>query len=172
MLIGNREIFAVECEIENVIDGWVLGRFFLWIHGVVVGDQDDYSVDMNGCLKWLHDFVENPKNRYEPGLYDMHKDQVFLRLASSVLAHEDPQELIDETYEDTFSRFHISHIGMSSFDCATLLFLKNEHGLERLVWKVRCEEVSDAHLNPGEVEQVFLITIRELEETISHSSTC
>lgn len=167
MLFGSRERFAVECEIAEAVNGWVLGTFCLWINGQVVGDQNDNSVDLNGCLNWLRDLVSKPRNRHEPGLYEMSKDQVFLRLASSVLASDDPHDFVKERYQDTFSRFHISHIGMSSFDRVTILFLKNEHGMERLVWKTGNKEIADAYLSAGEIEHVFSESIPVIDASIS-----
>ena len=51
---------------------------------------------------------------------------------------------------------------MSSFDNVTLLMVKNEKGMERLIWRSGDEEVKDAYLEAGEVERVFGEAMRAL----------
>jgi hypothetical protein len=167
MLIGNRERFAVDWEIREINDHWVFGYFIFFINGTVIGDPADFSVDLKGCLGWIKDFLINARDRYEPGLYGMEKDDAYLLLASSVLAREDKQRSVQEAYQDTFARFHISHIGMSSFDRFTLLLVKDRNGEERCIWKMPSGEVMDAHLQPGEIESVFRELVSVMESSLA-----
>jgi hypothetical protein len=154
MRVGITERFAIEWEVFERIEGWILGSFYLWINGIIVGNPSDHSVDLKGCANWLKDLMENSTNRFEPGLFDMSREQTYLRLAPPVLVHENREGFAKEIYKDTFSRFHISHIGMSSFDRVTLLLIKNELGQERCIWKADEKEVKDAFLESGEIESV------------------
>jgi hypothetical protein len=166
MLIGNKNEFAVDINVENIFDGWVFGTYLLWGRGLPIGNDYDNSVDLKGCWNWMRDFVAHPRDRYEPDLYDMDKRQVYLRLATSVQPFENPLGFVKEIYEETILRFHISHIGMSSFDRFTLLLVTNEHGMERLVWREGDGDIQDAHLSAGQVKSVFADAVRLLEDTM------
>lgn len=156
MWIQRDNKFSIYFKVHSAINEWILGTFFVKIGEVIVGDQADRSVHLKGCLNWWRDFIDHPRNRYEPTLYEASKETVFLLLASTVLeAEAQPNLLLGEYYQDTFSRFHISHLGMSSFDNVTMVFLKSQHGLERLVWRVGDGEIIDACFGEGEVERVF-----------------
>lgn len=153
MLIGDKNNFAIEFEILDVVDGWVFGTFMLWALGSAIGNPEDKSVDLKGCINWLKDFVENPKDRFEPGLYELDKKQVFIQLCSSVLAIEG-SSFAEEKYRDTFCRFHISHIGMSSFDDITILMVENKQDRVRCIWRQDDQEIKEAYLSSSEIYKV------------------
>ena len=163
MLTGDKNKFAVQIDVGETVDEWALGSYILWARGTPIGDERDCSVDLRGCRNWMRDFVEKPRKRYERDLYEMDKLQAYVRLASAVLPGENPSGFAKDMYEDTFARFHISHIGMSSFDNVTLLMIKNEKGMERLVWRSKDGEIEDAYLEAGQVEETFLEAVRSLE---------
>ena len=117
---GKKDTFAIAAEVTSEIDGWILGRIRFIFHDKVCGNWDD-EVDLRACYSWLSDFVQNPRNRDEPGLNDLSKDQVFERLVLPVIYEESSFDR-DEVYPDTFSRFHISHLCMSSFDNVVMFF--------------------------------------------------
>ncbi len=146
MVIGEKEKFAIEIKILDHYDRWVVGNFLFWIDGLMVGDPEDTSVDLKGCINWLEDFVEKPRDRYEPGLYEMDKDRAYLLLCSSVLPGNQDARFVEEKYENIFSRFHITHLGMSSFDRFSVLLVENENGEQRCIWQSGQDIVNDAYL--------------------------
>jgi hypothetical protein len=152
MLIGEKNEFAIEIEAIERVDDWVLGRFLFWLGGMVVGDPADESVHLIGCVGWLREFVENPRDRHESGLYAIQKDLAFSILNAGMVADED--RLGAEAYPDTFSRFHISHLGMSSFDRVTLLLVEDKSGRQRCIWQQELDPVQEAFLPPGRMQQV------------------
>ncbi len=155
-LIGSKNSFAVQTEVTEKVDDWVFGTFVFWLGNKLVGDLDDSSVDLKGCLNWIKDFLSRPKNRFEPGLYEMDKDQAFIQLCGSVILRDHQDAFFaQEKYNDTFSRFHISHLGMSSFDNLNLLLVENEQGLQRVLWQQGDEEVDDAYLLKNELSSVL-----------------
>lgn len=154
MLIGRKNKFAIQLEVLNIVDGWIFGSFIFWIDGIIVGNQEDGSVDLNGCINWLKDFVDNKRNRFEPGLYCMSKEQAFLLLCSSVISTDQNASFVEEKYENTFSRFHISHLGMSSFDTLNLLLVEDEEKQQRCIWQQDSQEIKEAFLGVGEIERV------------------
>jgi hypothetical protein len=155
VIAGEISKLAVSWDIVEVIDGWIFGHFLLHIDGNTIGDSTDFSVDLNGCLRWIKDFGTSKMDRYEPGLFEMDKETLFTRLASSVLVSEDPECSVPEVYKNTFSRFHISQIGMSSFDNVTLLLVKDEIGRERCVWKTGNGSVMEAYFEADVLECVL-----------------
>lgn len=169
--IGDSSKFSINWDITDIVDNWVFGHFYWKFGQNIVGNCVDCSVDLKGCFSWVKNFIDNPKNRYEPNLYELDKNEIYLRLASSILVNDENYGLIDEVYENTFSRFHISHIGMSSFDIVTILLITNEKGDERCIWKASKGEIMEAFLRPYEIEGVFLEFINSFQNTISMRST-
>lgn len=166
MILGNKEELAVGWEVIERVDEWIFGRFYLFINGVVVGNPNDYSVDLKGCLNWINDFLTVERNRFEPNLFDMHRDQIFLLLAASVTDSQDPYRFVKEVYEDTFSRFHISHIGMSSFDNFVLLLIKSHDGCEQIIWREGSGTVQNAFLKPNALEELLNIVSANLRSDL------
>lgn len=154
MLVGNKKNFAIELEIVDFIDDWIFGRFIFWVNGTVIGNPDDKSVDLKGCINWLQEFLKNRINRFEPSLFELDKDQVYVQLCSSVLTGEE-NLFSKEKYEDTFHRFHISHIGMSSFEEVIIVLIENEKGGFRCVWKQGSKRIQDAFLNKDEIYKII-----------------
>lgn len=155
MFVGDKSLFAVEWSVSDVVDGWVFGNFLFWIRGSAVGNPDDGSVDLLAVTRWVKAFLTEPKDRFEDGLFDMPREQAYEWLAASVLFHEDPENRVEERYPDTFARFHITHIGMSSFDAVTLLLVTDKDGNERCIWKDGSHHIVDACLPASEIERVL-----------------
>lgn len=153
MLAGTKAECGIELVIADVVDEWVLGSFLIWVHGTPIGDRADHSVDIKGCINWMKDFVEHPRNRLEPGLFTLPKDEVY-RLFSAMDETIPAVSPIGRQIEKAFSRFHISHLGMSSFNQVTLLLLEDEQGRQRLIWQQESDPVKEAFLPPGRMQQV------------------
>ncbi|MYM81284.1 hypothetical protein GTP44_04835 [Duganella sp. FT50W] len=150
MLFGNKNKFAVECDVTLTTTRWVYGYFWFYLNGHRIGSEDDSSVDLNGCRNWIRDFVNEPCDRYEEHLYDLPKDVVF-----ELLAGENAEVDGYRKYDNIYARFHISYLGMSSFDEWTILLVKNELGHERCVWRHRENEILEAYLEKDELENVL-----------------
>lgn len=168
MIVGNRERFAIEAETEQQVEGWILGNFRFWLCGKPVGDWAD-SVDLRGCARWLRDFCENPRNRYEPGLFALSAEEIFRRVYDPVMAGSADQAHPIQV-DDAYTRFHISHLGMSSFERFDLLLLKDEHGAERCLWREAGScEIMDCRLWRNEMETVATEFCERFEETLAAS---
>jgi Immunity protein 42 len=152
MMAGNRERFGIEAEPEEVSGGWILGHFRFWLHGMPVGDWSD-STDLKGCARWLRDFADNPRDRFEPSLVELAPADVFRRVYDPVIANTDAQG--PPTIRDAFARFHISHLGMSSFERFDILLLKDAHEAERCLWRsTNAVEIFECRLWRNEMETV------------------
>lgn len=166
MLIGDKQNFAIEMEILDIVDGWIFGTFIFWLANVIVGNPEDKTVDLKGCINWLRDFVENPKNRFEPDLYDMDRNQVFLRLVTSITPGKQDVCFSEEYYEDIYSRFHIEHLGMSSFDGVSIILIENDAKQQRCIWQQGDKEVNEVFLAERRIEELAIKVIDFFETEI------
>jgi len=157
VLVGDSQRFAIEAEIETVMDGWVFGHFRFWAGGNAIGDWEDFT-DLRGCLAWLRDFIGNARDRTAPDLLRRPAEELFLAIFDPEMPRfwDVPRPVPPATrVTDAFSRFHISHIGMSSFENYGLLLLKDGSGHERLLWAYnRDPKVREVFLEANEMEAV------------------
>lgn len=164
MLIGRRERFAIEAEQETASNGWVFARFRFWLCGQAVGNWDDV-VDMKGCLHWLRDFAENPRDRYDPQLEGANPQRVFSLVCDPVIGTGGIPHPEAQPIPHAFSRFHIAHLGMSSFELFDVLLVKDQHGGERCLWrKAGDEAINECRLWRNEMEAVALEFCDSLEK--------
>lgn len=170
MVIGKKNRFAIEIEVTDFVDEWIFGKFVFWMENESIGDINDYSVDIKGCINWLKDFISIPRDRFEQGLYEKDINAAFLLLNHSVIPGEQEYVFVKEGYNQTFSRFHISHLGMSSFENVSIVLIENEKGNLRCIWQQKQEEVKECFLKKGEMKRIFIKTINYIEEKfINHS---
>ena len=52
MIFGDESKFAIDCSVVEIVDEWVFGKFLVIINNYTLGDFDDESVDLNGCVNW------------------------------------------------------------------------------------------------------------------------
>ena len=165
MNVGNPDRFAIEAEIEERVGEWVLGHFRFWICGHAVGDWDD-SADLLGCLRWLKEFSEQPRDRYEPRLCALPPKEVFRRVFDPVMSstQSDTAPLV----EDAYARFHISYLGMSSFERFDLLLLTDEHGAQRCLWREsKSDDMHECFLWRMEMERIAGEFCKRFEQVLT-----
>jgi hypothetical protein len=153
MIFGDTHVFAVECTIEaETPDGWRLGRFRFWIAAVAVGDWED-TVDLKGVQNRMCDFARNERNRFEPLLEHSSAEELFRELYKTVMYEPDDVEEIPPLFYDIRRRFHISHLGMSSFDQVSMILFESATR-QRVVWRVAGGAIQEQVLPPGEMQRV------------------
>lgn len=144
-------MFAIAAEVTETAKGWILGRLRFAFHGRSCGNWND-EADLRGCYGWLKDFAETPRRRIEPGLIDLRPAEVFDRLVRPVQNQGGLR--IPEFYEDTFSRFHISHLGMSSFDRVVMVLIESQK-VQRCLWKEdESDNIHDDVFPSGHMQQI------------------
>ncbi len=153
MIFGDKKLFAIEISIKDTVEDWIFGNFMFWFKNLPLGNSEDDGVDLKGCMNWLKDFIEVPRNRFEKNLYTIPKTEAFKLLVENVLASYS-QNSGNEFYENTFSRFHISHLGMSSFDDLILLLIENESRQQRCIWAETGKELDEIFLPAKEMQKV------------------
>ena len=154
ILVGNPERFAIETELEPPSGDWIYGRFRFWLGGIPVGNWED-ATDLKGCVSWLRDFARNPRDRHEPRLWHLLPGDVFRLAFDPAIESGGIADPAKQPIPHAFSRFHISHLGMSSFDRFDLILIKDEHGSERCLWRyAEAPEIHECILSKNEMEGV------------------
>ena len=142
MIVGATNQFAIESEIETVTeDGWILGHFRFWVRAQAIGDWED-TADLKGIASWLQDFTTSNLNRYELQLTNVSKKDAFRLLFDPVIGMPNNKASLSssEQFEQTYIRFHISHVGMSAFDKYDLLLIEMPQ-YQRLVWRAATDTI-------------------------------
>ncbi|OYW27100.1 MAG: hypothetical protein B7Z47_06985 [Chthoniobacter sp. 12-60-6] len=138
IVAGYDNNFSIAAEVTEITDNWILGRFRFVLHGKVCGNWDD-AADLRGCHGWLKDFSIHFLPRFEHGLLTLPEVEIFERLVKPVLVQPDAEEYA-EVYPDTLSRFHISHLGMSSFNAVTMVLVEGAEQ-QRCVWQANNDPI-------------------------------
>lgn len=164
----NYTSISIKITISETIDDWTFGGFYiLTAGGKKIGNPDDMSVDIKGCMHWIEDFIQRPRDRYEPGLFEMDKKQVYSKLATPVLVCEGSSDNCEEIYRDTYARFHISHIGMSSFELQTILLIQNQQGCSRIIWGSSADTLQELNILTSDLEAEFLNAATQITKLLT-----
>jgi Immunity protein 42 len=159
---GDNTAFAIAAELTAASQGWVFGRMRFVLHGSPCGDWND-EVDLCASYSWLVDFANNPRDRNEPELMNLSADDVFVRIVDPVLISIDGVRR-NEIYYNTFSRFHISHLGMTAFDRVIMVLIESGSA-QRCIWKHTDENKLHDDIFPRghmqDVSRKFCSLIRE-----------
>jgi hypothetical protein len=57
MIFGNIDVFAIECEITQIIDRWIYGRFRVWVNGIKIGSYSEEVLTLLGTTGVLRNSV-------------------------------------------------------------------------------------------------------------------
>lgn len=164
IIAGSTQVFGIAAEITQNSD-WILGRFRFVFHGRPCGNWDD-EADLRGCYGWLKDFSEQGRDRFEAELLDLPAATVFERLVRPVLFRE-RRARVAEYYKNTFNRFHISHLGMSSFNRVDMVLIENSE-IQRCVWGDSfVEEFHDDVFPSGHMQGVAAAFCKLLESEVA-----
>ena len=149
---GKKEQFAIEAEITSKEGEWIFGHLRFWLHGTECGNWND-DVDLRGSHSWLKDFIQNQQDRYEPGMFEATPIVVFQLLVEPIFP-ANPNARVPEVYQKTDSRFHIGHLGMSSFNRVRMVLIENST-FQRCVWEAGLGEgIHDDLFPSGHMQQV------------------
>lgn len=156
MLAGTKERFAIEAEPEAMEGNWIFGRFRFWICGREVGDWNDCTA-LQYCVSWLKEFAQAPSGRVEASVVHRSPGEIFELIVTPAIG---PRGIADPRRQPipfAYERFHITHIGMSSFDNFVIILVKDTTGDERCLWQKHGEEqIYDCWFSAGEMERVAL----------------
>ncbi|WP_321532122.1 Imm42 family immunity protein [uncultured Desulfuromonas sp.] len=167
MLFGDKSLFAIECEVTEQLDEWDFGHIIFWFCNNAVGNWED-STDLRGCLNWLNKFSSQVCNRFEDALEGLNKESVFKLLYDSVIFTGTSEIKEKPKFEDIFSRFHISHLGMSSFEQFDILLIEQQNGQQRCLWRhADSNEINECYLPKKEMQRVAMHCCIWLKENVN-----
>ena len=149
MLFGDKSKAAFEVTIVEMVEGWIFGTFILWINNSSIGDKEDQSVDLKGCINWLRDLTQNPVNRFDEWLCTLPKNEVWEYVVTQTMQWPQSKSSL---IPDAFTRFHVTHVGMSSFDNYTVVLIRGP-GKDRCLWQLKNEELHDEHIDQLAIEK-------------------
>lgn len=154
MVVGHLDDFAIEWEIVESVDTWLLGHIRFWVQGQELGDWDDLA-DLKGCRNWLYSFAHTPQNRFEAALGLLHKEAIFSLLFDSVMpVIAGSATSAYPPFPNVETRFHISYLGMSSFDHFDILLLESSEW-QRILWRNAHDMiVKEAYLLPQTIQKM------------------
>ena len=150
-LFGNPTEFGLEVTLRERSGRWCFGTLLLHVCGEAIGDPDDYA-DLRGCMNWLGSIEPTSDKRRAPSLESAEPAEVFRRLCDDVMAGTD---VPTPAFPDAYARFHISHVGMSSWRRYHVLLMKLEDGRNRLLWRESYGAPRDAIIPRGLMDEVI-----------------
>jgi hypothetical protein len=164
MLVGIKERFAIEAKPEVFSCGWILGRLRFWLGGHPVGDWDD-TADLKGCVRWLRDFADKPRDRQNDVLIELDRIAAFHAVYDATFGTNAAANPAEQTIPHAYGRFHISYLGMSSMERFDILLIKDRAGNERCIWRESgVPTIYEQCLDPREMESVALEFCNEFED--------
>ncbi|QQE12359.1 hypothetical protein JD969_02470 [Planctomycetota bacterium] len=158
MLVGNPSRFAVEINVQTTEHRpWIFGTFYFWINSIRFGDPED-TVALNGCINWAIGFLNVPPDLTNEKLYNfplLTIWSIFIEENVDAIYQEIDYEISDYFMEE--SKFLMTHIGMSSFESSgdEFILIKNDKGLERLIYKSENTPMGEIILRRNEFEEVL-----------------
>jgi hypothetical protein len=154
MISGSKQRFAIEAEVDAADLPSIWGRFRFWLCGRPVGDWEDRCA-LQASYNWLRDFAQLAVNRIEPSVANLDASEVFRLLVNPVLGPGGIADPRKQPIPFAYERFHITHLGMSSFDPYVMVLVKDANGSERCLWRKHGEdEIQECRFDPGEMESV------------------
>jgi hypothetical protein len=166
MLFGDKKKFAIECQISESVDNWIFGNIVFWFCEKSVGNWKD-STDIKGCLSWINRFISEDCDRYEEIFDKLDKEHVFELLYSSVISNGGAEANKCHDILDVYSRFHISHLGMSSFEEFDILLIEKPDCYQRCIWRSAKDKlINECYIPNKEIHKVCKLFCIWLESEI------
>ena len=156
MVIGNKNLFAVEFELdENQEGAWLFGKFCYWVNGVQVGDYE-LGTSLRDVLFQMKYLVSDCGNRHDEALCKLPPVEAFYRLDAALyesnVAVEFPVVAIP--LSDTPARFEIK-IPVDVFDQLKIYLLECEDRATILYKKLDNNDVMVSEIGIGIFDNVI-----------------
>jgi hypothetical protein len=130
---GDKERVFIECVVEYVFEDRNYGRFRLWANNRAIGNWDEIT-HLDGVVSWLkYESLPLNSNRREDRLINKSIFEIFATIYDPVMDEKLTTMLPLFSIEDSYGRFHISHIGLSSFNDFAVLLIESI-ATQRILW--------------------------------------
>jgi hypothetical protein len=115
MVIGNKDSFAIQFELDQAFGGsWLFGKICYWIVGIMVGDYE-LGTSLRDVLFQMRWVVADCGNRAGGALCDLAPEKAFSMLDGLLYEPNDAAATAEATSIDTPARFAVS-IPVEVFD--------------------------------------------------------
>lgn len=173
MLIGDKSMFAIECEVRDKFDSFVYCNFRIWIADGPIGNWDE-EVVLGVVMYAAKVFAADRGNRHL-NLADCMSAEELWRHIDRFANADDPSDLrmgLEERYR---SRFFLHDIADDSLaTVAEVMVVERTDGVQRLLWKTRdgshVHEIAIPKLTVDQVISEFLDWAETISPTVSKSA--
>lgn len=147
---GNKEVFAIQWDLDSHHAPYYYGYFCFWINGGKVGDFDEIST-LSIIKNYLIDFLKNEGRRIYNGSSKMSKDELFHRLYGRFFDGSFSSAASFYQLGEFREMYWLDEIGEYSFRDKTGMILVDEPALgrQRLIWKEFKSEVLNEFFLPA-----------------------
>lgn len=146
MLIGNKDVFAIDCSNVEAVNTSLFADMCMWANGFRIGEPND-CVDIYGVRFWMRRFVDEfLPHLHRPDLENEPPEIVLSKLWNTIYpdGNDVPNLPSDWNGHSRCQLHHVDSFMMSSFwdhvDCVMLVTTSN---MVRLIWRIR--DTVDVH---------------------------
>lgn len=150
IIIGTKNLFAIQYSIEETKKPYIWGRICYWIHGMMIGDITHTTI-LSDAFVFLPRIVHDNGNRFHEMFYQMNKDKVFYFLSGQ--AFVDTPQYEEQAIAETWARFSIE-IGLDVFSGTIVKLIENEFE-GRIIYSIEGKGIYEFFLKKGIVDDVF-----------------
>ncbi len=169
MIIGEKDSFAIQFEVNPKPDRWLFGHICFIINNIEIGDYYD-ETSLNTAVGYLKDLLWYTGIRNEPTLFQLDKVELFWKIDNALYGNSDiSREEIMENCE-RFEKFHALSPGVDIFDKWKGYLIENkEQG--RLIIRNPQEEINEYFIKAGEFDFVIKKLVYFFEQNYSQFGT-
>ncbi|MDP1615217.1 MAG: Imm42 family immunity protein [Methylococcales bacterium] len=102
MLVGNKDVFAVEYELDENINAWMYGKVCYWINNIQIGEYD-LGTSLRDVFFALKYSVYDCENRDGGRLCELSPQEIFYHLNETIFGNNEYSGAV----LDTPARFNI-----------------------------------------------------------------
>lgn len=156
-LIGEKNRFAIQFEIVDVINRFVYGHICYWINEMKIGDFTSTTI-LSDVLVFLPQVVKDNGNRKHERFFHMKKEDVCYLLGGQ--AYLDSEKYEEIALKETWARFNIG-LGLDVFNDVIINLIDDEKK-SRIVFSYS-EGIFEFYLEKGVVDNVFFYFYKEFD---------
>src|SRR5262245_60508085 len=134
MLLGDQSTFAIECEIRDIVDGFIYCNFRFWIQGNPIGDWNKEAV-LGVLIHSANIIMEYQGNRYIVQV-DTVDPNALWGYIDRISHSDDPDEMemaLEEHYGPRFLLHQLADDSVATV--CKVIIVEHSNGIQRLLWK-------------------------------------
>lgn len=153
MIIGNKNSFAIQFEVNPKSDNWLFGHICFIINHTEIGDYSD-ETSLNTAVGYLMELLWYKNIRNDPKLFQLEKDELFWKINEPLYGDTNaPLEECQDNWE-RLAKFHALSPGVDIFDNWKGYLIEHEDK-GRLIIKNPRGEIKEYLLKAGEFDSVI-----------------